>query len=196
MKVWSWGSSGILGRILSIFKPTQSWQDNPNPKGLPMYPIVVESKIACLTIESIPTANHYFSCAVYQIEFFSCQWKSLLKTRCCNWRMNLWHWNELNLQSACLEENKIGMESFWHSICIWWMMQGRESLKILHCLTVHMHQHCLNITCRLLVSSTSMIWMVYVINGSEPICESKLQPKHLWLVQACRSKSRDTNWQL
>ncbi len=86
-------SFNFLKKNLSIFKPTQSWQDNPNPKGLPMYPIVVESKIVRLTIESIPTANHYFSRAVYQIEFLSRQWKSLLKTRCCNWMMILWHWN-------------------------------------------------------------------------------------------------------
>ncbi len=42
-------------------------------KNRTMYPIVVESKIVRLTIESIPTANHYFSRAVYQIEFLSRQ---------------------------------------------------------------------------------------------------------------------------
>ncbi len=45
VKVWSYGSSCILGRILSIFKPTQSWQDNPNPKGLPMYPLLLNQRL-------------------------------------------------------------------------------------------------------------------------------------------------------
>jgi hypothetical protein len=45
VKLWSWGSSCILGRILNIFKPTQSWQDNPNPKGLPMYPLWLNQRL-------------------------------------------------------------------------------------------------------------------------------------------------------
>jgi hypothetical protein len=69
----------IMGIIMYTWKDLKHFQTYPKlarqsqSKRTTYVPIVVESKIARLTIESIPAANHYFSHAVYQIEFLSCQ---------------------------------------------------------------------------------------------------------------------------
>jgi hypothetical protein len=69
----------IMGIIMYTWKDFKHFQTYPKlarqyqSKRTTYVPIVVESKIVCLTIESIPTANHYFSRAVYQIEFLSRQ---------------------------------------------------------------------------------------------------------------------------
>jgi hypothetical protein len=69
----------IMGIIMHTWKDFKHFETYPKlarqsqSERTTYLPIVVESKIAHFTIESIPTANHYFSHAVYQIEFFSRQ---------------------------------------------------------------------------------------------------------------------------